>query len=283
MKNKVLIVLRWAFFVPISIGAAYLVQLFMDKYVHGVLEIFSPEIEKPIHGLFTSLAIGFVLIAIAFAMIPSNKNKAIKIYAIVLTVNSLLGFILFLFAAFFDAAYGVVLVSFQAVGFLIGIWYMYSISVKKETDKVKEININDDESKIQLLQNKADKEFLNKDYSTAMRICDEILIIKPDYYNALVTRAMSLENLGYNLDAIDDYEMAISINVDYNNYGLLGLCYYRIGEIQKAILKLELAVKNGFNIYEPVYDNLVLIIEDKETIQFIKNEVAKSDKLKRRN
>lgn len=281
MKNKILIVLRWAFFVPISIGAGYLVQLFMDKYVHGLLELFSPEIEKPIHGLFTSVAIGFVLIITAFAIIPSNKNKAIKIYAIILTVNSVLGFILFLLAALFDAAYGVVLVSFQAVGFLIGVWYMYFISVKKNADNPKELNIKDDESKIELLESKADEEFLNKNYSIAVDICDEILKIKPDYYEALITRAMSLENLGFNLDAIDDYEKAISINVDYNNYGLLGLCYYRIGEIQKAIQKLELAVKNGFHVYQPIYSNLVAMIDDKDMIQFIKSQVSELD-LKRR-
>jgi tetratricopeptide (TPR) repeat protein len=107
------------------------------------------------------------------------------------------------------------------------------------------------------LNKKASEKFLVKDADSCVIISDLVLTLDPNNSGALENRAIALEYLNYNLDAIKDFEKYIEIDgTDPNLYGLLGLTYRKIGEIEKGQEYLLKSIKMGFNLYEMPYNML---------------------------
>jgi tetratricopeptide (TPR) repeat protein len=124
---------------------------------------------------------------------------------------------------------------------------------------------------------------ITKEYKSAVAIVDKVLLVYPLHYDALIIRANCSEWLNYNLDAIEDYEKALSIdNSDANIYGLLGLVYKKIGELDIGQEKLKISIqKNGLTSYEMSY-NMLLKASD-ELRQVLIERAKKPDNLLRRN
>lgn len=98
-------------------------------------------------------------------------------------------------------------------------------------------------------------EYESKNYQEAIELYDKILDLNSKSYNALTMRAQCLEILNYNLDAIDDYNNALSIeNSDGNIFGLLGLLYIKIGEFKKGLSNLQTATNLGEEMYQSNLD-----------------------------
>jgi tetratricopeptide (TPR) repeat protein len=105
-----------------------------------------------------------------------------------------------------------------------------------------------------LLKRAIEKQLL-KDYKAAIAIVDKILVLDQNNYEALICRGSSLENLNFNLEAIEDYEKALKINnSDPNIYGLLGLYYIKIGDIENGLRNLKNSVQMGLKFYELSYN-----------------------------
>jgi len=113
-------------------------------------------------------------------------------------------------------------------------------------------------SQIDSLLRRANEKIITKDFKGAVAITDKVLLLQPNNYDALVCRANSLEALNFNLDAIEDYEKAISIDSsDGNTLGLLGLTYRKIGDIENSQKYLKLSVDKGMKLYEMNYNMFV--------------------------
>ena len=97
----------------------------------------------------------------------------------------------------------------------------------------------------------ASEYFIEKKYKKAIGIYDKILEIDPNLFYVLTIRAQCLILLNYNLDGIDDYEKAISLDSSYGHiFGMLGLCYQKIGVFDKAEHNLKLAIEKGSQSFE---------------------------------
>jgi tetratricopeptide (TPR) repeat protein len=107
-----------------------------------------------------------------------------------------------------------------------------------------------------------------EDYKGAIAIVDKIIEIDPENFSALTCRATSLQALNFNLDAIDDFEKALRIDkTDANIYGLLGMTYIQIGEIENEMKNLEISMQMGLMIYEVNYNMIIANIDElKETM-----------------
>ena len=165
----------------------------------------------------------------------------------------------------------------------MGAFFISLIFNKVEYNNSSTINENDDEEKRNLLIQliKLKDKFDIKDYNSALAIADNILEFNPNNYSALNFRAMSLENLNYNLDAIDDYENLLKIDNSVGNiYGLLGLTYRKIGDLNNSFKNLEIAIEKGQKQYEMTY-NLIQTCNDDLKLRMIENG-NKPENLKRR-
>ena len=132
------------------------------------------------------------------------------------------------------------------------IFYIVGIRDRNKINISKENNIDVDK-----LNKKASEKFLVKDADSCVIISDLVLTLDPNNSGALENRAIALEYLNYNLDAIKDFEKYIEIDgTDPNLYGLLGLTYRKIGEIEKGQEYLLKSIKMGFNLYEMPYNML---------------------------
>lgn len=132
------------------------------------------------------------------------------------------------------------------------IFYIVGIKTKSKPAIVNENNIDIDN-----LNKKASEKFLVKDANSCIIISDLVLSLDPLNSHALENRAIALEYLNYNFDAINDYEKCIELDgTDPNLYGLLGLTYRKIGEIEKGQEYLLKSINMGFNHYEMVYNML---------------------------
>lgn len=111
-------------------------------------------------------------------------------------------------------------------------------------------NTSNNNEIVQKLSKEAINRFMSKQYESVVALTDKIILLDHSNYNALNMRASSLENLGYYMDAIDDYNKAIELKPnDANMIGLCGLCYNSIGELQKSKEYLEKAVNMGMKMY----------------------------------
>lgn len=134
---------------------------------------------------------------------------------------------------------------------------------------------------LKILLSEASERFLNKQYESVVALTDKVLLLNKDNYNALNMRAMSLENLGFYLDSIDDYNYAIKLKPsDANLIGLCGLCYNSIGNFEKAKEYLEKAVKNGIKIYAPTLQSLNILLDD--ALKVLSERRNTREKMKRR-
>jgi tetratricopeptide (TPR) repeat protein len=132
------------------------------------------------------------------------------------------------------------------------------------------------------LLRRASEKFIIKDYQSAIAIADKILTIQPDNYNALTCRASSLEALNFNLDAIDDYEKALQIDQsEANIYGLLGLTYRKIGDIDSGLKNLEISIQKGLKSYALIYNMLLSDSDELKQAMIKRAKVPKN--LQRRN
>ena len=124
-------------------------------------------------------------------------------------------------------------------------------------DRNKIIIRNENNIDVDKLNKKASEKFLVKDANSCVIISDLVLTLDPNNSRALENRAIALEYLNYNLDAIKDYEKYIEIDgTDPNLYGLLGLTYRKIGEIEKGQEFLLKSINMGFSLYEMNYNML---------------------------
>ncbi len=96
---------------------------------------------------------------------------------------------------------------------------------------------------------------LLEEYNVVIAITDQILETQPKNHEVLILRALSLEAINYNLESIEDFELANSIKeIDANNTGLLGLTYKEIGEFEKGQEYLKQSIETGSNTYEANYN-----------------------------
>lgn len=131
------------------------------------------------------------------------------------------------------------------------------------------------------LLKKSFEKLFNKDYLSAIAMTDKILFKQPNNYRALTCRASSLEALNFNLDAIEDYEKALQIDKsDANIYGLLGLTYIKIGDMDSGQKNLKISIQMGLKLYEMHY-NLLLASSDELKQAMIKRAKVPENLLKR--
>jgi len=96
---------------------------------------------------------------------------------------------------------------------------------------------------------------LLEEYNIVIAITDQILETQPKNHEALLLRALSLEAINYNLESIEDFEMANSIkDIGANNTGLLGLTYKKIGEFEKGQEYIKQSIEKGSTTYEANYN-----------------------------
>jgi tetratricopeptide (TPR) repeat protein len=127
------------------------------------------------------------------------------------------------------------------------------------------------------------EKYTTNDFRSAVAIYDKILDLNPLLVNDLVMRAQCLERLNYNLDAIDDYELAISIDEsDGNWFGLLGLLYQKIGNLDSAEKYLKLSIEKGWKMFEPNLKMLSFLSSD-DIKQALIEKCRKPENLTRRN
>lgn len=141
---------------------------------------------------------------------------------------------------------------------LIALYLIVRYSNGNKEDNVSKGKFNNSNAQIDALLRRANEKSITKDFKSAVAITDKVLLLQPDNYDALVCRATGLEALNFNLDAIDDYERALKIdNSDANTYGLLGLTYRKIGDIENGQKCLKVSVEKGMKLYEMNYNILL--------------------------
>lgn len=132
------------------------------------------------------------------------------------------------------------------------------------------------------LQTQAEDLILFGEFHHIVAITDQILRIIPTNHDALVLRALALEALNFNLEAIEDYELAHSKKqLDANTYGLFGLTYRKVGEIEKGQQFLKLSIDNGLKTYEGNYN--YINIASPQVIEILKKNARTPENLQRRN
>jgi len=139
-----------------------------------------------------------------------------------------------------------------------------------------------EDSIIKMLESESSMRFLNKQYESVIALTDKILLLDGNNYKVLTMRAMSLENLGYYLDAIDDYNKVLELNPDDANIiGLCGLAYNSIGDYTEAREYLAKAVQKGMNLYATNL-NVLEMLSERNLIKMIAEKKKTPENLKRR-
>lgn len=132
------------------------------------------------------------------------------------------------------------------------------------------------------LQTQAEDLILFEEFHHIVAITDQILRIVPTNHEALVLRALALEALNFNLEAIEDYELAHSKKqLDANTYGLFGLTYRKVGEIEKGQQFLKLSIDNGLKTYEGNYNYIKFA--SPQVIEILKKTARTPENLQQRN
>lgn len=162
---------------------------------------------------------------------------------------------------------------------------LYIIGRISKSSEVNEVTSNTEPTLVLEIKNlmlRANKNLIVKDFETAVAICDKVLLIEPNNYSALVCRANSLEALNFNLDAIDDFKKAISIdNSDGNILGMLGLTYRKIGDLENGQKYLKASLDTGYKVYEMNYIMMSKVSEG--TKKILMTQGSAPENLKRRN
>lgn len=119
-------------------------------------------------------------------------------------------------------------------------------------------SVNCEASSIKASIARAYQKMMTGDFKSGVAIADKVLLIDPVNSQAYFVRAMCLEALNFNLDAISDYERGLELNdSDANFFGLLGLVYNKIGIPDKAIENLQIAVNSGHSNYKMILFGLL--------------------------
>jgi tetratricopeptide (TPR) repeat protein len=133
---------------------------------------------------------------------------------------------------------------------------------------------------------KALKQFLAKDYKSAIANIDSEMAEREFFTKeAFDIRAMSLENLGYIVDAIDDFSQSLTIDKnDANIYYLRGLAKQKIGEYSEAKSDLRKAVelKPNTQQYRQMFDMLETLVKNPMVEKRAKEKAEQAGKLVRR-
>jgi tetratricopeptide (TPR) repeat protein len=139
------------------------------------------------------------------------------------------------------------------------------------------------ENELNPMIKRAYEKYIVNDYHSAIAIYDKLLDLNPLLASDLAMRAQCLERLNFNLDAIDDYEKSISMDdSDGNLFGLLGLLYLKIGNIDKSEIFLRISVNKGWKMYEHNLKMLSFLTKEDIRQTFIE-KCNKPENLKRRD
>jgi tetratricopeptide (TPR) repeat protein len=139
------------------------------------------------------------------------------------------------------------------------------------------------ETELKPLIIRAFEKYTTDDLRSAVAIYDKILDLNPCLIDQLTMRAQCLERLNFNLDAIDDYESAISNDsTDGNLYGLLGLLYQKVGNFESAEKYLKLSIEKGWKMYEPNF-NMLSLLNNADLKNALMEKCKKPENLMRRN
>jgi hypothetical protein len=130
------------------------------------------------------------------------------------------------------------------------------------------------------------KYYQNKEYIKAIALSDYFIQRSRNRFdNTMISffemRAQSLDALGYHIDAIEDYKYVLKIQPNGNNYGLLAMCYYKIGNWEDCMVNLEKARLYKSIVFSPMYESFRNLSE--EVIEKMKLRSTKIENQKRRN
>lgn len=145
-------------------------------------------------------------------------------------------------------------------------------------------HIRSSNSSIQAEITRANEKMIIGDYKCGVAIADKLLLMDPKNDSAYTVRATCLEALNFNLDAIEDYEEALKIdNSNANNYGLLGLTYNKIGDMEKAKKNLKVAVDKGYSNYQMMYTVLMNVSDLAKERMIARNSIPENLQRRRIN
>ena len=96
-----------------------------------------------------------------------------------------------------------------------------------------------------------------KDFTKALKINSK-------FVEAYFGRGASEYEIGQFQNAINDYEIVIKINPDFNAYNNLGLTYSKIGKLQKSLEYFNIAVKLNQSSANSLYNraNTKILLKD---------------------
>lgn len=171
---------------------------------------------------------------------------------------------------------------FIVVGIILIIYVIGRISKKSRINDITSVNQRKTFFEIKNLIRRANEKQIIKEFESAIAICDKVLLLEPNNYDALVCRANCLEALNFNLDAIEDYKKAIDIDdTDGNILGLLGLTYRKIGDLENGQKYLKASLDTGYKVYEMNYIMMSKVSE--ETKKILMTQGSAPENLNRRN
>lgn len=83
MTDRTKTILRWIFFVPLSILASESIRYLLNLMGGGTLEVLFPLLGQTVSGIITWTIGGVTLIYTAHFIIPNHRIKALKIYTLI--------------------------------------------------------------------------------------------------------------------------------------------------------------------------------------------------------
>lgn len=136
------------------------------------------------------------------------------------------------------------------------------------------------------LTKKALQYFIAGQYETAIAETDKIIDEDNNFSKeAYDIRAMSLESLNYNLDAIDDFTQSLTMDPSSANiYYLRGLARQKVGGYAEALEDLKYAVHLEPHVrqYQQALETLKILISNPELAEYAKEKARKKGNLNRR-
>ena len=111
------------------------------------------------------------------------------------------------------------------------------------------------QERIQQLAIEADRYLEEQNYEEAIKSCDEIIRLDPNFKEAYSSRGFSYANLEKNDKAIIDFDKAINIDPDFAEaYNNRGLAYNDLGKYNEALIDFDKAIELDPNFKE-AYNN----------------------------
>lgn len=173
---------------------------------------------------------------------------------------------------------------------IIGLLIYISSKIKKTNKNTIPVIVKNpqDKEEIKMLEKLAFMLYYMKKDHDVILVIDQIekkcrILTKEEYSH----RAICLQELGYHLDAIDDFNEALRMfnwnqidRNDANNFYMRGLSHRSVGNFLEAKEDLKKAV-----YYEPdivMYSTMLELINDQILNKIIKEQAEKEGKLKRR-